>query len=77
MIFASNPQFIFHDSRGFEAGSEDELRIVKRFIEDRAKRHHMQDQLHAIWCVQFYELANSLSSPDPGIASLPTTRDRY
>ena len=50
MIFASNPQFIFHDSRGFEAGGEDELGIVKDFIEERAKEGRMRDQLHAIWC---------------------------
>jgi len=49
MIFASNPQFIFHDSPGFEAGSAEELQTVKNFIEDRAKRTSMNDQLHAIW----------------------------
>jgi hypothetical protein len=54
MIFTSNPQFIFHDSRGFEAGSEDELQIVKSFIEGRAKMTSMEDQLHAIWCARFY-----------------------
>jgi hypothetical protein len=50
MIFASNPQFIFHDSHGFESGGKDELEIVKSFIDKRAKRTQIKDQLHAIWC---------------------------
>ena len=43
--------FIFHDSRGFEAGSADELNIVKSFIEERSRKEKLKDCLHAIWCV--------------------------
>ncbi|KAL4082147.1 hypothetical protein V8B97DRAFT_2020602 [Scleroderma yunnanense] len=32
LIFRSSPGIIFHDSRGFEAGSEDEVMLVKNFI---------------------------------------------
>ncbi|KAG2052739.1 hypothetical protein BDR06DRAFT_1009357 [Suillus hirtellus] len=32
MVFKSNPSFVFHDSCGFEAGSEEELESMKRFI---------------------------------------------
>ena len=49
LIFKSNPDFIFHDSRGFEAGTVDELELVKKFIRDRANTTALSDQLHAIW----------------------------
>jgi hypothetical protein len=49
LIFKSNPEFIFHDSRGFEAGTVNELELVKEFIRDRADTRELPDQLHAIW----------------------------
>ncbi|KAF7343577.1 GTP-binding protein [Mycena sanguinolenta] len=49
LIFKSNPQFIFHDSRGFEGGSVDEIEKVTDFIEYRAKTDELSKQLHAIW----------------------------
>jgi GTP-binding protein EngB required for normal cell division len=52
MIFKSNPGFVFHDSRGFEAGGANELGIVKTFIAKRAREKDVNDQLHVIWyCV--------------------------
>jgi hypothetical protein len=50
MIFRSSPGFIFHDSRGFEAGGVDEVKKVKVFISQRAKEKALRDQLHVIWC---------------------------
>ncbi|TFK69256.1 hypothetical protein BDN72DRAFT_840754 [Pluteus cervinus] len=47
--FASNPGFLFHDSAGFEAGGEKELKDVQAFIAERAKANEVKDQLHAIW----------------------------
>ncbi|KAI9429134.1 GTP-binding protein [Lactarius indigo] len=47
--FASNPQFIFHDSPGFETGDERQLKKVQSFIEERARATEVDDQLHAIW----------------------------
>ncbi|KAF8325119.1 hypothetical protein F5887DRAFT_1065431 [Amanita rubescens] len=47
--FMSNPQFIFHDSPGFEAGSEQELQDVHSFIQEKAKANEVKDQIHAIW----------------------------
>jgi hypothetical protein len=41
--------FIFHDSRGIEAGSEGELKIVKEFIQKREQLVDLSDQLHVIW----------------------------
>ncbi|KAG6913756.1 hypothetical protein DXG01_004493, partial [Tephrocybe rancida] len=48
-VFASNPQFIFHDSPGFEAGDEFQLIKVQSFIEERARATDCNKQLHAIW----------------------------
>ncbi|KAG1722915.1 GTP-binding protein [Suillus lakei] len=56
MVFRNNPGFIFHDSRGFEAGSELEFEKVKTFIANRSKKTKIQDQLHAIWyCIPMDE----------------------
>ncbi|KAF7343590.1 GTP-binding protein [Mycena sanguinolenta] len=49
LIFKSNPQFIFHDSRGFEGGSADEIQKVADFIARRSRARHLSTQLHAIW----------------------------
>ncbi|KAF7343576.1 GTP-binding protein [Mycena sanguinolenta] len=49
LIFKSNPQFIFHDSRGFEGGSVDEMQKVVVFIQQRAKAFDLATQPHAIW----------------------------
>ncbi|KAF7343604.1 GTP-binding protein [Mycena sanguinolenta] len=49
LIFKSNPQFIFHDSRGFEGGSADEIQKVTTFIEKRAGTTELSRQIHAIW----------------------------
>jgi len=45
-------RFIFHDSRGIEAGSLDEFQIIHTFIRERASKPSLDKQLHAIWfCV--------------------------
>jgi len=49
LVFQSNPGFIFHDSRGFEAGGIAELHLVKEFIAKRSKMEELRDQLHVIW----------------------------
>ncbi|KZP32354.1 hypothetical protein FIBSPDRAFT_1036979 [Athelia psychrophila] len=48
-VFESNPGFIFHDSRGFEAGGAQELEDVKAFIFTRSDSIELEDQIHAIW----------------------------
>jgi hypothetical protein len=54
----SGSNFIFHDSRGIEAGSEHELKIVKEFIQKREQLVNLKDQLHVIWYSFFSLLAN-------------------
>ncbi|KAG2052577.1 era-like GTP-binding protein [Suillus hirtellus] len=63
MVFKSNPGFIFHDSRGFEAGGESEFDQVKAFIADRSKEARLRDQLHAIWyCIPMDEASRSFTA---------------
>ena len=68
MIFRSNRGFVFHDSRGFEAGGVSELDNVKLFIKQRAKEKKLPNQIHAIWLVIHILFSNNITSP-PGIAS--------
>ncbi|KAF9460947.1 GTP-binding protein [Collybia nuda] len=49
MIFRDNPTFIFHDSRGFEAGGVDEFRMVKSFVAEQGKKKELKNQVHVIW----------------------------
>ncbi|KAL4064056.1 hypothetical protein V8B97DRAFT_1876300 [Scleroderma yunnanense] len=49
LIFRSNPNFIFHDSCGFEAGSKDEFNKMKDFVLDRATTSHLNKRIHTIW----------------------------
>ncbi|KAG1719507.1 GTP-binding protein [Suillus lakei] len=49
MVFKSNPGFVFHDSCGFEAGSEEEFDSMKTFILDRINAKKLEERIHAIW----------------------------
>jgi hypothetical protein len=46
---ADNEQFVLHDSRGFEAGEEGNLKIVTDFIKKRNGMPDIKNKLHAIW----------------------------
>jgi hypothetical protein len=56
ITYPSSPRFVFHDSRGIEAGAEsdchdveghDKLRMgyIQKFIDDRAQQTRIEDQL--------------------------------
>ncbi len=65
ITYPNNPHFVFHDSRGIEAGAESNshgtevggghdpsklcAEYIQKFIKDRAQRRCIGDQLHAIW----------------------------
>jgi len=51
LIFTNHDGYIFHDSRGFEAGSEDELKAVQEFVKRKSQEKRLKDRLHAIWFV--------------------------
>ncbi|KAI5994775.1 hypothetical protein EDD15DRAFT_2165739, partial [Pisolithus albus] len=56
LVFQSNPRFVFHDSRGFEAGSEQQFNTMKKFVMDRAKTSKLNERIHAIWfCIPLNE----------------------
>jgi len=50
-IFTNHDGYVFHDSRGFEAGSEDELKTVQEFVKRKSQEKRLKDRLHAIWFV--------------------------
>jgi hypothetical protein len=52
-IFTNHTGYLFHDSCGFEAGSEDELKIVQEFVRRKSREPQLKDRLHAIWFVPF------------------------
>ncbi|KAI6124689.1 hypothetical protein EV401DRAFT_1162935 [Pisolithus croceorrhizus] len=49
LVFGGNPRFVFHDSRGFEAGSEVQFDFMKKFVMDHAKTTKLHERIHAIW----------------------------
>jgi hypothetical protein len=49
----SHAGYVFHDSRGFEAGGEAELKIVQDFVRRKSHERRLSDRLHAIWSVSF------------------------
>ncbi|KAI5988306.1 hypothetical protein F5J12DRAFT_528819 [Pisolithus orientalis] len=56
LVFKSNPRFVFHDSCGFEAGSEAEFDKVKKFVTGQAKSMKLEERIHAIWyCIPLNE----------------------
>jgi hypothetical protein len=51
LIFMNYDGYIFHDSRGFEAGGADELETVQEFVKRKSQENRLKDRLHAIWFV--------------------------
>ncbi|KAJ7932893.1 hypothetical protein B0H13DRAFT_1592730 [Mycena leptocephala] len=49
LVFTNHKGYVFHDSRGFESGSEEELRRVQKFVLDKSQEKKLTDRLHAIW----------------------------
>ncbi|KAJ7110536.1 hypothetical protein C8R44DRAFT_712101 [Mycena epipterygia] len=56
IYFHSRPGFVFHDSRGVEAGSDEELSTVQQFVENHSSTTDLDNQLHVIWmCIPLDE----------------------
>ncbi|KAF8272790.1 hypothetical protein EI94DRAFT_1795791 [Lactarius quietus] len=52
LVFSNHDGYIFHDSCGFEAGSNKERKIVQAFIRQMSTERRLKHRLHAIWyCV--------------------------
>jgi hypothetical protein len=54
LIFPTHSGYVFHDSRGFESGGEEELEIVQDFVRRKSRESQLTDKLHAIWSVPFW-----------------------
>ncbi|KIJ99252.1 hypothetical protein K443DRAFT_624684 [Laccaria amethystina LaAM-08-1] len=62
MIFESNKAFVFHDSRGFEAGRRSELDKVKDFVQKHSMETYLRDHLHVIWyCIPINDEARPIT----------------
>ena len=51
LIFTNHDGYVFHDSRGFEAGSQDELKTIQEFVKSKSQQKRLRNRLHAIWFV--------------------------
>ncbi|KAF5364553.1 hypothetical protein D9757_011800 [Collybiopsis confluens] len=49
ITYPSDKDYIFHDSRGMEAGSDDEFRVLKEFIKEKQEMKYLGQRLHVIW----------------------------
>ena len=49
IVFSNHQGYIFHDSRGIEAGSTEELGIFQDFIRRKCGENQLRSRLHAIW----------------------------
>ncbi|KAF8126039.1 hypothetical protein EV363DRAFT_1528881 [Boletus edulis] len=48
-VAPDNERFVVHDSCGFEAADQNNLKAVRDFISRRRRMPELKDQLHAIW----------------------------
>jgi hypothetical protein len=53
LTFTNHGGYVFHDSRGFEAGDDSELKTVQDFVRRRSQERKLAKRLHAIWFVPF------------------------
>jgi hypothetical protein len=49
LVFSNHTGYVFHDSRGIECGSTEELETLKEFIRRKCGEQRLRDKLHAIW----------------------------
>ncbi|KAH9007676.1 era-like GTP-binding protein [Lactarius hengduanensis] len=49
LVFSNHTGYIFHDSRGVESGTTEELGILQEFIRRKCEEPRLKNKLHAIW----------------------------
>jgi len=70
LIFMNHDGYIFHDSRGFEAGGKGELKTVQKFVKCKSQEKRLKDRLHAIWLViSFFCVSTVVNSQGHGYFS--------
>jgi hypothetical protein len=68
--FTEHDGYVFHDSRGFEAGNEEELKIVQDFVRRRSQESKLNERLHAIWFapqILLLRFCVSMDNPRPSL----------
>ncbi|KAJ8591659.1 hypothetical protein M405DRAFT_764599, partial [Rhizopogon salebrosus TDB-379] len=76
LVFRSNPNFVFHDSCGFEAGGEDEFKKMKQFVSERASTTRLNERIHAIWyCIPMDEYRRAIATAEEKFFSECDTND--
>jgi hypothetical protein len=68
LVFSNHEGYVFHDSRGFEAGGEDELKLVQDFVRRKSQEKRLKDRLHAIWFVPCVSILANSQGYSPGTA---------
>ncbi|KAI6151508.1 hypothetical protein BKA82DRAFT_169421, partial [Pisolithus tinctorius] len=65
LVFQSNPCFVFHDSCGFEAGSEEQFIMMKNFVMDCARTPKLNKRIHAIWfCIPLTDIHRMVTAAE-------------
>jgi hypothetical protein len=70
LSFSNHDGFVFHDSRGIESGSEEELNVVQSFVRKKSTERRLADRLHAIWSTRFRAFVYDDYSLTPGLQVL-------
>ena len=52
IVFSNHTGYVFHDSRGIECGSAEELETLREFIRRKCAEKQLRNKLHAIWFAQ-------------------------
>ena len=52
LVFSNHTGYVFHDSRGIECGSTEELETLREFIRRKCAEKKLRNRLHAIWFVR-------------------------
>ena len=47
--FSNHKGYVFHDSRGIESGSIEEVKLLRGFIQLKTSADRLQSRVHAIW----------------------------
>jgi hypothetical protein len=63
LVFTNHDGYLFHDSRGFEAGGEEELTIVQDFVRRKSREKLLKNKLHAIWFVPWASTISNSQTP--------------
>ncbi|KAF9059039.1 hypothetical protein BDP27DRAFT_527863 [Rhodocollybia butyracea] len=49
ITYPSDSNYVFHDSRGMEAGSDQEVQFLRNFMHRRRNMNALKNRLHVIW----------------------------